>query len=92
MKDVHLTAAARDGAGRRRYPGVRAVSAPWSPLGRIVLVEDVTRSERPRLDPVRPDGGLVVVTLLLATLWGFLLGFLAAALVCVSAAEQRERA
>ena len=54
---------------------------PFSRAGRIVLVEDVTASDRPRLDPVRPDGGMVAVTLLLATVWGFVLGFVAALLV-----------
>ena len=45
---------------------------PWSRAGKIVFVEEVTASDRPRLDPVRPDGGMVAVTLLLATVYAWL--------------------
>lgn len=48
---------------------------------RAALIDPQTRQLVPLDDDRRPDGGMVVVTLLLATVWGFVLGFVAALLV-----------
>jgi hypothetical protein len=51
----------------------------WSRAGRVVLIEDISRSDRPRLAPHRPPAPLPPLWLLLplCMAWAALVGLIA---------------
>lgn len=62
------------------------MTRPWSRAGRVVLIRDITASDRERLPDWRDDapphdGSLAVAAMAVMALAGFLLGFIVGVLV-----------